>query len=610
MDVNFEHKGQAGASLVQGSARLRTLIKASGLAILVDALLIGTKYLFAFLTGSQVFVADALHSGGDLAVSLVVLCSIVIHHLHREHRWLKHTEAVVSLLISMALIVGSSMLLWDGVTGEAERFVVNRGIPLVAAIGGMTVLLFVTIAMSRFKRLVGESCESQAFCAEGTHTYADFLTSFSVFATLCLAYFGIHVERFMALLLGLIVLRVGFNLLYRTIVTSGIVPVIVRFCKTSLSRSARKKLRRLRKRFLPSCPELPRIRLSFPMVREEWIFSNRKRLLLVNIVLVCLFYIGTGVYQVQPHQTGLELLFGKVVKENGPGLHLHAPQPFGAVVYVDTGLSHRLESGFRTQTNFQGEEPEVYLWEFMHTDGRYVKNTNESIGLTGDEYLADVNFLCYYKILDPTTYALKTENAHEILRSIFVHKVHAELNRHQLDSLLTVQRGLVQENLLKSMQDAVRELPLGVEVSIVYMREAHPPIDVVSSYRSVVSSQEEQQRMIHDAHSYKNATIPLSQGKAESIIAKAEASSVEKIYAAMGKAESFQARQEAFDLFEAVQKKRLWWSAVESALAGKQIVVLPQGVRRRISTNTVSVGGYSNPVKQLIPQPEEQEMLE
>ena len=567
------------------SARTRALIKASFVAIGVDVSLMLLKYLLSVLTGSAVLAADALHSGGDLAVSVTVLISIVVNYGFRKNVWAKKAEGLVALLISVLLIFGSLSVLWGVVKNVPERFTLTVGIPLVVAILGISIACVVAFAMSRFKQGIGEKYSSIAFTAEGMHTRSDFFTSFGVWVTLLLGYFGIHIERFMTLVIGLIVLRIGLKLLYKALeffhipealtwtptepILGGISNRIKRYWQTLVSfySKARQPLR------------------SITFFREEWILDRRRSLLAVNVILIILLYFGTGFYSILPYQTGVELLFGKVIEKNSPGMHFHAPPPFGKVIRVDTGVTARVESGFRTNWDFLGQEPEAYLWEYMHAQGRYAKVFNEAIAMTGDENLVDGNFICYYRIADPVQYALNNENTHEILRSLFVHETHTAVGHYHLDTLLTLGREAVQEELTLNMRTAVEELPLGVDILQVNMQEAHPPIEVVPQYRAVASAREEKNEIIHRANAYTNDLLPRSRGRSQAKVLDSKAFSSEQSLVSAGRSEQFLLTQRNFSQYRSVQEERMRWETAEKALEGRAIYILPRDAKHRIYTS-------------------------
>ena len=86
--------------------RYHSLVRASFIAIGADLFLIFLKYLLSNITGSTVLLADAWHSGGDLAVTLMVLTSIVVNNRFKDNPWAKQAEGLVSLLIFGVLLMG------------------------------------------------------------------------------------------------------------------------------------------------------------------------------------------------------------------------------------------------------------------------------------------------------------------------------------------------------------------------------------------------------------------------------------------------------------------------------------------------------------------------
>ena len=578
-----EHlNGEESSPTLSDSTRFKALVKASGLAIGADLFLIALKYALGVLTGSSVLFADALHSGGDLAVSVIVLCSIVVHYGFKDNGWARDIEALVALHIAFLLIISSITVMAGAFSNETARFRLIRGIPLVIAIGGISIALGVIFAMSRFKRQVGEQYASVAFIAEGMHTQSDFLTSAGVWLTLLLGYFNVHLERIMTLFVGLAVFHIGVRLFIRALKAFSMTPAVIERTKRLMPPAVKARLISVRQHIDSLTMDIRSVFSRFPRIREKWVLEQKYRLIVGNSILIGLLYFGTGFYTVLPHQTGLELFLGKVTEQNPPGLHIHAPKPFGDVVWVDTAVTARVESGFRTDWDFQGEEPEAYLWEFTHTEGRYRKVPEEAITITGDETLIDTNFLCYYRIVDPVQYAFNTENAHEILRSLFSREIHAELRHYRLEDLLTSERKHIQAILLEKMQQAVACFPLGVTILNVYMREAHPPVEVVPSYRAVASARENKIELIHTANTYANAILPLSRGQSVAVIAKAEGDAAEQFSTASENTQNFLVKQQIFRQTEAVQRVRLWWNTIEVALKDKALTILPQGTKRRV----------------------------
>ena len=561
--------------------RYHSLVKASFIAIGADLFLISLKYLLSSIAGSTVLLADAWHSGGDLAVTLMVLTSIVVNNRFKDNPWAKQAEGLVSLLIFAILLMGGISLIVKVFSNQAAAFQLTADLPLIAAIAGTGIAAGVAFKMFRFKQKTGLKHHSIAFTAESVHTFSDFFTTFGVWITLVLGFFGIQIERWMTLIVGLVIIRISFRLLGLSLRNFGYKPKPFSEWRKKLPSQVQPVIDKSFD-FCGSCIAKVRSLKNVPFLREDWIVSREKRIIRFQVLIIALLYLATGYYSVLPYQTGVELLFGKVIEQNTPGPHYHAPKPFGKVIKVDTGVAARVESGYRTVWNFEGKEPEAYLWEYAHSQGRYLKVPDEAVTLTGDENLIDVNALCYYRITDPVKYALNIDNPHEILRSLFTYEIHAVLGRFHLDSLMTSGRADAQYAIGENLRRAAVEIQIGVEIIEVYLQEAHPPLEVVPQYRSVASARERKDQIIHQATAYANDLIPRSVGQSKSEILNADAYRSERIFKAEGEADNFILRQQHFNRFRTVQESRLRWETIEKSIDGKKIYILPSEARKRI----------------------------
>jgi membrane protease subunit HflK len=563
------------------SQRVKGLIKASFLAMGVDVLLISIKYSLAYLTENAVLLADALHSCADFAVSFVVLLSILVKYTFQGSKRARHAEALVAFLISLLLLFGSYEMFLYVWNNDSSKFILITDIPLIIAFTGISIVLLITLKMSEYKRRIGEKYNSDAFSAEGVHTFSDFLSSMSVWITLLMGYFGIHIERMITFLIGIAVLNIGLRLLYRSLITFGIRFRLLSIIIDKVHTDVIKRLRHIKEQ---SSRVVEKGHLKI-LLLPGLIIRQMKSWVCFNIFLILFLYFGTGFYKVLPYQTGLEQLFGKVVEKNPPGLHFHLPKPLGNALLVDTSAMISLESGFRTDMNYKGKEPDMYLWENMHNEGKYSKVPEEALAIAGDENLIDINFICYYLITDPVQYALNIKNAHETLRNLFVYEIHSICGQYSLDDLLSSERSRIQEQLLSRMKYTANNLAMGVDIRKIYLQEAHPPIEVIPQYRNISSAREKKDEIIHQASAYSNDLVPRSRGEAMAMILDSKAYADEELNNAQGETESYMLRQQNFIKYRAIQKVRLWWETTERILKDKVMYILPSKAERRFLKN-------------------------
>ena len=284
------------------------------------------------------------------------------------------------------------------------------------------------------------------------------------------------------------------------------------------------------------------------------------------------------------------MLFGKVVNITKSGLHYHLPKPFGDKITVDTEVTARVESGYRTVWDYEGKEPEAYLWEYTHQQGRFVKVPDEAISITGDENLVDINMLCYYRIVDPIKYVFAINNSHEMLRNIFCYEIHSVLGRYNLDTLLTTGRAKIQEQLVTRMRAAVNEIQIGVAILNVYMEEGHPPLEVIPEYRSVASAREKKDEIIHQANAYKNNLLPHSRGLAKVKVLESNGNAIEKLFVSQGESERFKLREKQYNQYKQVQRERMRWEVIENAFSSKPVHILPSKTKRRFFNSDIKQG--------------------
>ena len=592
------------------STRFKALVRASFLALGADVGLIVLLYSLSRLTGSTVLLADALHSVGDLGVTATVLLSILVNHRYLSKSWGRFAESLLCLGVAGVMGFGAVELLTYVVQNPPDRFIQARDPNQVIAFAGISCALVVTFVMAGYKKRIGRRYDSPLFEAEGAHTHSDFLTSLGVWVTLLVGYFGLDIERPMTALIGLAILNMAARLLTRTIGQLRVRwPASLAQAGRTMQQSVSTAFERLPSRlqrlaravFLPRWPvRLWRSALATarwltertsrmclpPFLQDVWIRRHAPIVLGLLVALILGLYGGLGFYSVQPWEEGVEIALGSVVAVRGPGLHLHAPPPFGTVEVIGTGLLARLELGFRTDPDADDDSLSANLWEAMHVQGRYRTRPEEAVTLTGDENLVDSRLVCYYQITDPVRFGFQARDPLEILRAAFAHEVHVAQRSIPLDGLLTSERDRLQGDLLPRLRRRAAQLDIGVDIHQVYLLEAHPPLPVVPQYRAVVSAKETKSEVILRAHEYANELVPRSHGQAVSLVKAAEADSVTRVVGALAGADRFRLQQHAFGIDAGVHRVRLHWDAIEEALSGKRITVLPAATQRRITLSS------------------------
>ena len=134
-------------------------------------------------------------------------------------------------------------------------------------------------------------------------------------------------------------------------------------------------------------------------------FKGGPVLILATIAVVILFW--STWFTVQPEETGIVQRFGKVMRTAGPGLHFKWPFGIEMVRLLPTARVLKEEFGFRTLTTVPGEKTRY------DTRSTY---KDESLMLTGDLNVIDVQWIIQYRIEDPIHYLFKVRDTPKTIR--------------------------------------------------------------------------------------------------------------------------------------------------------------------------------------------------
>ena len=182
-----------------------------------------------------------------------------------------------------------------------------------------------------------------------------------------------------------------------------------------------------------------------------------------------------------------------------------------------------MELGFRLEkVPYRGDmSPE--LWESVHGTGDYRKKPDESLMITGDENIVDINLIIQYRINDPSKFLFTTREPHRVIRNVVEASIREVIGYKSIDEALTTGKSGIQAEVESHVQKTLVEYDSGLHVLAVQLQDVHPPIEVADAFKDVASAREDKNRIINDADAYKNEVLPKARGSAQKIIQEAEA---------------------------------------------------------------------------------------
>ena len=255
-----------------------------------------------------------------------------------------------------------------------------------------------------------------------------------------------------------------------------------------------------------------------------FVMPKKGGLTLILIVAVVVWF-ATGIFIVDPEEQGVIKRFGEETNVVGPGPHYHLPKTIETVQIEPVTSVRRLEIGFRT---IQIGPP-----------AKYRRVLKESLMLTGDENIIDVQSIVQYRISNLENYLYSLTNPDETVKSAAESAMREVIGDTTVTEALTVGKGIIEETTARLLQQTMNSYKGGIKIENVKLQDVHPPDEVKEAFKDVVSAREDREKMINDAEGYRNNLVPKARGEAAQIINNAKAYAKEKILVATGETERF-----------------------------------------------------------------------
>jgi len=292
--------------------------------------------------------------------------------------------------------------------------------------------------------------------------------------------------------------------------------------------------------------------------------NNKGRMFgLIAIVLV-LIWLASGFYRVQADQQGVVLRFGEWIKTTQPGLNYHLPAPIESVVTPSVTRINRIEIGFRSGAEIGRTGPLRSVAE-------------ESLMLTGDENIVDVNFTVFWRVKDAGMYLFNIRNPDSTVKGAAESSMREIIGQTPIALALAEGRRDIEERTFTLLQQILDSYSAGIEITQVRLQKVDPPAAVIDAFRDVQRAEADQERLRNEAESYRNDIIPRARGEAERLIQEAEAYQQQIVAKAQGEAERFTSILSAYRLAPDVTAKRMYLETMEEVLSGVEKVIIDSG---------------------------------
>ncbi len=301
-------------------------------------------------------------------------------------------------------------------------------------------------------------------------------------------------------------------------------------------------------------------------------FSSWRGLTLI-IVLLALGWLSSGFYRVQPDEQGLVLRFGAFDRKTLPGLNYHLPWPIEGVSKLAVTRINRTEVGFASGGEF-GLAARGSVREPLRDIAV------ESLMLTGDENIIDINFAVFWRIRDGVQFMFNTRRPDYTVKSAAESVMREVIGRTPIQPALTDARARIEAEVTKGVQAILDQYQSGVEITQVQLQKVDPPAAVIDSFRDVQRANTDADRARNEAESFRNDIIPRARGDAARLVAEAEGARQTSIAQAGGEAQRFLSVLKAYEAAKDVTLQRLYIETMQDILTRTPSVIVDNQLQR------------------------------
>jgi membrane protease subunit HflK len=268
---------------------------------------------------------------------------------------------------------------------------------------------------------------------------------------------------------------------------------------------------------------------------------------------------ASGIYVVQPSEVAVVTTFGAYSRSEAPGPRYHLPAPIEHVDKVPVTTLNRLDVG--GSGTAEGDVPQ------------------ESLMLTSDENIIDLDFTVTWRVADAPRYLFATRSPEDGIKAVAESAMREVVGKTELQPILTNGRGKVQLEAADLMQKTFDRWGAGVSVVEVQIRNVNPPAEAAAAFRDVQSAEQDKASAVNEADAYRNRVVNEAKGDAAKIVQSAQGYREQSVRTATGDTARFNSIYAEYKRSPQATRDRLYLETMERVLAhSNKVVISGKGV--------------------------------
>ena len=272
------------------------------------------------------------------------------------------------------------------------------------------------------------------------------------------------------------------------------------------------------------------------------------------IGLAVLVWLASGFYIVDAGERGVVLRFGRFVETTQPGPRWHLPYPVESVETVNVEQVRTVEVGYQHNVK--------------------AKVLSESMMLTDDENIVDLQFSVQYLLKDPEDYLFANRSPDEAVKQVAETAMREIVGKSRMDYVLYEGRADIAARATKLMQELLDHYKTGITVSKLNMQNAQPPEQVQASFDDAVKAGQDRERLKNEGQAYANDVVPKASGVSARLAQEAQGYKQRVVAQAEGEASRFKQVLEQYSKAPQVTRERLYQDAMQQMLSNTTKVLV------------------------------------
>jgi membrane protease subunit HflK len=253
--------------------------------------------------------------------------------------------------------------------------------------------------------------------------------------------------------------------------------------------------------------------------------------------------------------------FGKFTRQEPPGLHFRLPYPIEEVRLPKVTRQNIIEVGMRTTSSGRSA-------------GTSRDERAESLMLTGDENIVDIDFVVLWRIKDAAEYLFNIQNPDSTVKEVAESAMREVVGQSRIQPILTEERQKTEFAVQKLIQTTLDNYGAGIQIDQVKLQKVDPPPEVIDAFRDVQAARADQERLHNEAYAYANKVVPEARGDAQRILQAAEGYKQQVVNDANGQTSRFTQVYDQYKNAPEVTRKRMFLETMERVLGGTDKIIL------------------------------------